>query len=147
VSPLIRVLLDANLLISVLLTAERRSAPTIIVGAALNRVIILLLADEILAEVRDKIAAMRYLRERIQQRDVARLWAALLPTAELLPRISGPVPRRGRDPKDDYLLILAERGHADFLVTGDKDLLVLANESFPFKIISPGDFLHEFGLV
>lgn len=30
-----------------------------------------------------------------------------------------------RDPKDDFLLSLAADGRADFLVTGDKDLLVL----------------------
>lgn len=30
-----------------------------------------------------------------------------------------------RDPKDDYLLALCLDGHADFLITGDRDLLVL----------------------
>ncbi len=28
-----------------------------------------------------------------------------------------------RDPKDDYLLLMAKKGKADVLVTGDKDLL------------------------
>lgn len=30
-----------------------------------------------------------------------------------------------RDPKDDYLLALAQEAKADYLLTGDKDLLVL----------------------
>ena len=30
-----------------------------------------------------------------------------------------------RDPKDDFLLALAKDAHADFLITGDKDLLSL----------------------
>jgi predicted nucleic acid-binding protein len=30
-----------------------------------------------------------------------------------------------RDPEDDYLLALAHDSNADFLITGDKDLLVL----------------------
>ncbi len=32
-----------------------------------------------------------------------------------------------RDPKDDYLLLMADIGNADVLITGDKDLLVLEN--------------------
>ena len=35
----------------------------------------------------------------------------------------GNIPSRCRDPKDDYLLELALVSDADFLVTGDKDLL------------------------
>jgi uncharacterized protein len=38
-----------------------------------------------------------------------------------------------RDPKDDYLLALSVDGHADYLITGDKDLLVL--EQFEQTII------------
>jgi putative PIN family toxin of toxin-antitoxin system len=30
-----------------------------------------------------------------------------------------------RDPKDDFLLALSKEGKADFLITGDKDLLEL----------------------
>jgi putative PIN family toxin of toxin-antitoxin system len=41
-----------------------------------------------------------------------------------------------RDPKDDKLLELATSGNADFLVTGDKDLLVL-NSFRAVKIITP----------
>jgi len=32
-----------------------------------------------------------------------------------------------RDPKDDFLLALAKVGRADFLVSGDKDLLEIKN--------------------
>ena len=35
----------------------------------------------------------------------------------------GDIPSRCRDPKDDYLLELALVSDADFLITGDKDLL------------------------
>jgi putative PIN family toxin of toxin-antitoxin system len=46
-----------------------------------------------------------------------------------------------RDPKDDKFLELAVNGKADYLITGDKDLLVL----HPFRdieIINPSDFLN-----
>ncbi len=32
-----------------------------------------------------------------------------------------------RDPKDNYLLALAQDSQADYLVTGDRDLLILEN--------------------
>lgn len=49
---------------------------------------------------------------------------------------------RCRDPKDNFLLSLAIDGNADYLLTGDKDLLVL--ESFEnTKIWKITDFLNE----
>lgn len=47
-----------------------------------------------------------------------------------------------RDPKDDKLLELAVSGNADFLVTGDKDLLVL-NPFRGVEIITPREFLDR----
>lgn len=44
-----------------------------------------------------------------------------------------------RDPKDNFLLDLIEFSNADFLVTGDKDLLEL-NPFKTAKIITPADF-------
>jgi uncharacterized protein len=48
-----------------------------------------------------------------------------------------------RDPKDDKFLELAIDGNADYIVTGDADLLVL----HPFRgiqILKPKDFLLTF---
>ncbi|MBG1266938.1 putative toxin-antitoxin system toxin component, PIN family [Nostoc sp. WHI] len=48
-----------------------------------------------------------------------------------------------RDPKDDKFLELAVNGKADYLITGDRDLLVL----HPFRniqIINPSDFLASY---
>ena len=47
-----------------------------------------------------------------------------------------------RDPKDDKLLELAVCGDADFLVTGDKDLLVL-NPFRGVEIITPREFFDK----
>lgn len=47
-----------------------------------------------------------------------------------------------RDPKDNFLLDLADIAEADYLVTGDKDLLILN----PFKvtrILTTSDFENE----
>ena len=53
-----------------------------------------------------------------------------------------------RDPRDDKFLELSVDGKADFLVTGDKDLLDLANNPDPawtFQIVTPGAFLEAVG--
>jgi putative PIN family toxin of toxin-antitoxin system len=47
-----------------------------------------------------------------------------------------------RDPKDDKLLELAISGNAGFMVTGDKDLLVL-NPFQRIEIITPREFLDK----
>jgi len=48
-----------------------------------------------------------------------------------------------RDPKDDYLLALAKDARADFLITGDKDLLIL--EKFETTIICTlTDFINKY---
>ena len=53
-----------------------------------------------------------------------------------------PVHFMNRDPKDNFLLDLIDFSKADFLITGDKDLL----EQNPFmtaKILSPTEFEKE----
>jgi putative PIN family toxin of toxin-antitoxin system len=45
-----------------------------------------------------------------------------------------------RDPKDDMLLALAIAGEADFLITGDRDLLDLGAIGGA-RILSPADFV------
>ena len=53
-----------------------------------------------------------------------------------------------RDARDDKFLELAVDGEADFLVTGDKDLLGLAERSDPtwkFRIVTPKEFIEAIG--
>jgi len=49
-----------------------------------------------------------------------------------------------RDPKDDKFLELAVSGKADFMITGDRDLLVL-NPFRNIEIITANEFLVGFG--
>lgn len=45
-----------------------------------------------------------------------------------------------RDAKDDYLLACALLGRANYLVTGDKDLLTLAGQVKGLTILSSAQF-------
>lgn len=52
-----------------------------------------------------------------------------------------------RDPKDDHYLSLCKEAKADFLITGDKDLLSLSPEilhqhGIPSRIVTPNSFLE-----
>jgi uncharacterized protein len=49
-----------------------------------------------------------------------------------------------RDPKDNKFLALAVSGKADYLITGDKDLLVLKRVG-AIPIVSPAEFLVRIG--
>lgn len=57
----------------------------------------------------------------------------------LLPKV---ISRTVRDPKDDMLLALSLTGKVDFLVTGDKDLLIL-RQFEETRIVTPRQFLHH----
>ena|ERR1035437_7308504 len=56
--------------------------------------------------------------------------------------VTGRVSGICRDPKDDFILECAETGHADSIVTGDKDLLSL--ERFgAAEILTPRQYLDR----
>ena len=50
--------------------------------------------------------------------------------------------RRSRDVKDDPFLACALASHAEFIVTKDKDLLVL-EKPFGVEIVTPRDFFRK----
>ena len=70
---------------------------------------------------------------------------ALFATLDATPRVplSPTLPLPVRDPKDEHLLAAAIGGRADYLVTGDKDLLVLAGDPRlgALQIVTAAEFL------
>lgn len=135
-----RALFDANILISYLLPSTKERVVTAIVEAAVEGTFTLLLPPELVAEFSRKIATKKYLAQRIHAEDAARLIDTLTAVAEILPPLPSRIPFVTRDLKDDYLLACALLGRADYLVTGDGDLLTLG-EVGGVKIVSPADFL------
>jgi hypothetical protein len=135
----VRVLLDANLFISYLLLPHGRNHPTVCVAAALRGQFTLLVPGAVLHELAVRIPAKRWLADRIEISDIQALVGALLAVGELLPEIDAALPAVSRDRKDDYLLAYAVVGGADYLVTGDQDLLDLGAVE-GVTIIRPADF-------
>jgi len=140
-----RVLIDANIFISYLLPARKPGTIQAITEAALGSVFTLLFPEDLAQELAGKVTTKRYLADRISAETLSTFLQLLTSVAEALPPISDPIPAVTRDRDDDYLLAHALVGEADYLVTGDTDLLVLS-EVGKLKIVSPSDFVRALNL-
>ena len=65
---------------------------------------------------------------------------AVLDRCEIIPRGTDPSPIHARDPDDERVLADALAGSAEILVSGDRDLLSVAERS-PIPILSPRAFM------
>ena len=134
-----RVLLDSNILISYLLKPQADNPIVQVVRTAVAREFELLLPKELLEEVGHVVRSKKHLIKRITAKDLEELVDILSLSAVEMPEIIGDIPALTRDPKDDYLLAHAVVGEADYLVTGDEDLLVL-KEVEGVKIVKASQF-------
>ena len=133
--------LDTNELVSG--TISRHGLPNRVLRAWQRDAFALVTSPDLVAEVADVLA-----RPRIQQRygldraEIDQLLAALS-TAQVQPLSLDALPVHCRDAKDDPVLACALGGGADFIVTGDEDLLAL--DGHPalgrLRIVTPRTFL------
>lgn len=128
------VVLDTNVCISALNFPSKRGTPVLALDKAAEEDTIVL-CDEIESEI------ARVLSEKFRWND-ARIHDAL----DILGASAIRVPIHGtvsscRDPDDNKILECAERARADLIVTGDKDLLVMASHKGT-RIITPSEYLH-----
>jgi len=131
-----RVLLDAILFVSYLLGPGRKGPVGAIVRAGVLGRFTLLVPAGLLEEIVGRVEGKTYLAERIRTEDMEELLDILREVGEMLPEISEPIPAVVRDPKDDYLVAHAVLAGADYLLTGDRDLLVLSRID-NLRIVSP----------
>lgn len=129
-----RCLFDTNVIISAALF--NRSVPgKALIWALQNGTILMSIAlSEELADVLGRPRFDSYIS--YQERE--KFLMALLDASELVEVVDQI--QVCRDPKDDKILELAVSGKADYIVTGDDDLLVL-NPFQGVSIITPTDFL------
>jgi hypothetical protein len=130
----LRAVLDPNVIISALLSPDGTPARVLI--AWREGAFELLVSPRLLAELRRALSYPK-LRDRIHENAAAAVvdWLARFAT---LATDAVPTPVRSADDGDNYLIALAAAADA-FLVSGDKHLLVVADE---FPVFSPARFLE-----
>lgn len=131
-----RVFLDANIFISYLLGSKKEGALSQAVEAGILGQYTLLVTRSLLGELAQAVKRKPYLAAHISPTKLERFRVLIVAAAELVPEIEEPVPAVVRDPKDDYLLAHALVAEANYLVTGDADLLVL-DPVGDLRILSP----------
>lgn len=133
-----RVVIDPNLLVSYLLT--HRGPIAKIIDFHLAREDFTLLVCLPLLEELDRV--LQYSKFHRYFNDETRLrFVALVAAVGELVDIPDETPRVVRDPKDDYLIACAVAGGADFIISGDKDMLDLKAEK-NFQIMSARQFVE-----
>ena len=132
-----RLILDTNILLSALLSPQGASAK--LLDAWERKKFTLVACDALIAELRE-VAGRPFFRTRLRA-GASELLAAGIRDFSLFCRDLpfGPV---APDPKDSYLLALAEASKAGFLVTGDKQLLSLSRHKST-RIITPAAMIEN----
>jgi uncharacterized protein len=119
-----RALVDTNQLVSSLLSAHGHQGQ--LVDAWRRRAFVLLLAPGQIDEVADVLTRPKIAKKyRVSAGDRQAFIDLLRAEAILAPH--EPRPGVCRDPDDDYLLGCAAGAEADYLVSGDADLLVIGH--------------------
>ncbi|MFN3761618.1 MAG: putative toxin-antitoxin system toxin component, PIN family [Anaerolineae bacterium] len=133
----IRAVLDTNVLISGLVAEG--GAPRMIVDAWLEEQFTLVISPYLLEELLHVLTYPRIAgRIRLREEDLAVLLGALVGRAEVTEGTLS-LPGVTRDPKDDPVVACAREGNADYIVSGDQDLLVLG-EYEGIRVVSPREF-------
>ena len=127
-----RVVFDTNVLIAAFLTEGVCSK---LLVRARKRECDLILSEAIVAEFEEVLVK----KFSISPSDLSDVRSLVREAAgEILQEIN-PIPPFCRDPNDDKILSCAKDAQADYLVTGDQDLLILSlYEGIP--IVTPRDF-------
>ena len=93
-----------------------------------------------LVEELEGVLQRDYIQAVIRTDEGQALLDAITQKANILPAL-GPVPAYTRDPKDDKFVACALVGDADYLITEDKDMLILEVVG-DVRIVTPYDFLR-----
>lgn len=133
----LRVVLDTNVLVSGL--AYPDSVPGRILGAWQNGGLSLVLSRYILDEMVRVLP--RLARIKLSLAEIRDLADSFMFLAEIV-EPSGKVEKALRDRADAPVLQTLQASKADYLITGDKDLLALADR---YPIVAPAEFWSRHG--
>lgn len=130
-----RIILDTNLWISFLITKDFSKLDELI----FSRQTVLLFSNELLDEFIE-VARRPKFRRWFSQTDIERILETISEYANFI--IIETETNACSDPKDNFLLSLSVDGNADFLITGDRDLLGL-HKFGKTKIVTLTKFLED----
>ena len=132
----LRIVLDVNAIVSGLLW---HGPPSKIVNLVLAERVTLVVSRELLVELLDVLSRKKFEKELGRTGRTAHEWVSEIEEIAVVAD-SIVIERTSRDPDDDAILAAALSSRADFIVTGDQDLLVL--KSFrDIPILTPAYFL------
>jgi uncharacterized protein len=131
-----RFILDTNILVSALLI---KNSPAIQVIEIIEKIGIILYSETTFLELK-QVLNRRKFKKYFTEEQKQTFIVKLIETSELI-EITENI-TSCRDPKDNKFLELAVSGKANFIITGDKDLLVL-NPFRNIKIITINEFLNQ----
>jgi uncharacterized protein len=133
---MLRVVADANVLISAAPARSPNAPSVLILEAALDGRLDLVTSPQLLGEVTSVLKRPR-LRKYLSTDEALRFVAGLATQTILLTDPPGPPAPVCRDPDDDYLVALATARHADAIVSGDPDLHAIDNKQLDIEILTP----------
>jgi putative PIN family toxin of toxin-antitoxin system len=131
-----RIIVDTNIFISFLINRDYSKLDKIIIDNKAT----LLLSNELIGELITVLSRPKF-KKYISKEDLNTLMLFFNEYGELV-NVTSKV-KLSRDANDDFLLALAKDGKATFLITGDKDLLVLKKIN-QTKIVSISEFLKRY---
>ena len=131
---MIRIVADANVLVSAALARSPLAPSALVLEAALDGRVKLLSSPMLLTEIVSVLERPR-LRRYLSLDEARRFVADVASVTTRVDDAPPPHPAVCRDPRDDYLVALAVATHADAIVTGDRDLLDLVEP--PVAVLTP----------
>lgn len=140
---MIRIVLDSNLFVSALL--KPGSIPDLILRAVKDEKVLLLMSDDILAEIA-RVLNYPKIRKRFSASDEElHNFLQLLGSVAIFTPGTLNLPPLEADPDDTKYLICAVEGHADFIVSGDHHLTDLTMYR-GIRIVTPAEFIPLIGV-
>ena len=135
---MIRAILDTSVLIRYLIKPSA-AVKELIEECWLGEQVQMVTAPELIEEL-EGVLERDYIQALVHPEEGQALLDAIYQKAEVLPSL-GNVPSYSRDPKDDKFVACALAGGADYVVTEDKDILVLQALG-GVRMVTPYDFVR-----
>jgi putative PIN family toxin of toxin-antitoxin system len=133
----VKVVLDTNVFVSAAI--QNGASHQIVQKLFLGLSVELIICDAILDELQEVLIGRPRLRKWIAVNDAENYLEMLQMRFDFVQNPHHIIPI-SRDRNDDFILALARREKANYIVSGDKDLLVL--QHLEISIVSPAEFIE-----